>query len=88
LGRFLKQLSNDVFYVFKKGCILYYEGEYEKALECFQNALKYHPKCNPSVRLGIGHCFAKLGKSDMAKKAFLRLLNIVMIVDHFTILQF
>ena len=49
------------------------EGNYELARNNYASCIRqYSTKCPPTVRVGLGHCFYKLGMHDDAKKAFER----------------
>ncbi|MES1915431.1 MAG: hypothetical protein MHM6MM_007377, partial [Cercozoa sp. M6MM] len=57
-------------------CAAFQRGDYEDALEKFQYTLQHCKLSGPAVRLGIGVCALKLRRTDLAKKAFLRVLQI------------
>ena len=50
----------------------YFQG----ALAFYKKALRTNPRCPASVRLGMGHCFLKLGNVDKARLAFERALEL------------
>eukprot|EP01112_Ceratiomyxa_fruticulosa_P010770 TRINITY_DN2864_c0_g1_i24.p1 TRINITY_DN2864_c0_g1~~TRINITY_DN2864_c0_g1_i24.p1 ORF type:complete len:1165 (-),score=325.28 TRINITY_DN2864_c0_g1_i24:196-3690(-) len=58
-----------------KACILYNKERYKEALGLYAKALEINPMCQGEVRLGIGYCFVKLGKPELAHKAFERVLQ-------------
>lgn len=55
-----------------QACIAFNKKNYAAALRYYKQVLKASPKCPADVRVGIGHCFYKLGKVDKAKLAFER----------------
>ena len=42
----------------------------------YKKALRTNPECPAAVRLGMGHCFMKLGNQDKARLAFERALEL------------
>ncbi|CAD5235236.1 unnamed protein product [Bursaphelenchus xylophilus] len=59
-----------------QACIMYMRKEFKLALQIYKKCLQMNPNCPASVRLGIGYCLAKLGKTDKAKIAFTRALQL------------
>lgn len=59
-----------------KACIAFNKKQYLPALSLYKRALRSNPCCPADVRLGLGHCFYKLGKLDKAKLAFERALQL------------
>eukprot|EP01133_Synstelium_polycarpum_P017178 gene17178-20466_t len=55
-------------------CILFNKGAYTKALETYQRVISANSNCAPAVRLGLGHCYFKLGRIERARQAFERVL--------------
>lgn len=53
-----------------KACIAFNKKDYKLALQFYKKALMSKPDCPAEVRLGIGHCYYKLTKTDKAKLAF------------------
>lgn len=50
--------------LFQSGVILYEDGEYQKALEAFQEAYRLRP--HPMVRVNIANCYDRLGSTKEA----------------------
>lgn len=50
-----------------KACIAFNKKEYKSALAFYKKALRTNPACPASVRLGMGHCFVKLGNLEKAR---------------------
>ena len=50
--------------------------EFETALRLYETVLRAKPDCDPTVRLGIGLCCARLGQSERARAAFRRTLDL------------
>jgi len=61
------QANNNIPSLLGKACIAFNKKEYKVALAYYKKALRTNPACPASVRLGMGHCFAKLGKTDKAR---------------------
>lgn len=59
-----------------KACIAFNKKEYHNALGFYRKALRSQPNCPASVRLGMGHCFFKLGNMEKARLAFQRALDL------------
>ncbi|GAA52741.1 RNA polymerase-associated protein CTR9 homolog [Clonorchis sinensis] len=59
-----------------KACIAFNKKEYRNALGFYRKALRLQPNCPASVRLGMGHCFFKLGNMEKARLAFQRALDL------------
>lgn len=72
----LNQGSPNVQAYLGKACIAFNKQEYRNALAFYRKALRLQPNCSPSVRLGIGHCFARLGNPQKARLAFQRALDL------------
>ncbi|BHF72144.1 protein required for normal CLN1 and CLN2 G1 cyclin expression [Sparganum proliferum] len=72
----LNQGSPSVPAYLGKACIAFNKQEYRNALGFYRKALRLQPNCPASVRLGIGHCFARLGNLEKARMAFQRALDL------------
>ncbi|KAM3174519.1 hypothetical protein ACTXT7_010376 [Hymenolepis weldensis] len=59
-----------------KACIAFNKQEYKNALLFYRKALMLHPNSSPSIRVGIGHCYARLGNVQKARLAFQRTLDL------------
>ncbi|KAI6175560.1 RNA polymerase-associated protein CTR9-like protein [Aphelenchoides bicaudatus] len=59
-----------------KACIMYMRKDYKSSLEFFKKCLQASPTCPAFIRLGIGYCLVKLGKTDKAKIAFERCIEL------------
>jgi len=57
-------------------CILFNKGNYEKALDTYQKVIQQNANCSPSVRLGLGYSYFKLGRNEKAKESFERVLQL------------
>ena len=65
--------SNNIFPAkisFLKGMIAVSEGQYQQAIDAFENAKKLDPAYTQSADLQIGVCYMNLRKYDMAKMRF------------------
>uniref|UniRef100_A0A915HWT5 RNA polymerase-associated protein CTR9-like protein n=1 Tax=Romanomermis culicivorax TaxID=13658 RepID=A0A915HWT5_ROMCU len=72
----LSQTPNNVPALLGKACFAFQKKDYKNALFFFKKPLRFNAKCPADVRLGMGHCFAKLGKWEKAKLAFERALEL------------
>ncbi|GFW04088.1 RNA polymerase-associated protein CTR9 homolog [Trichonephila clavipes] len=70
----LNQSLNNIPSLLGKACIAFNKKDYRGALSLYKKALRTNPRCPAAVRLGMGHCFYKMGKLDKAKLAFERAL--------------
>ncbi len=52
------------------------KGEYSDALALFSRVLRAKPNCSAQVRFGLGMCYFKLERRDMAEKCFVRALEL------------
>ena len=60
-----------------KACIAYNKKRYEEALSLYRIALERNPfYCPANVRLGLGLCYYRLNRMDLAKKCFQRVLQL------------
>lgn len=72
----LNQAPNNIPSLLGKACISFNKKEYRQALAFYKKALRTNPRCPADVRLGMGHCFYKLGKQEKARLAFERALQL------------
>ncbi|XP_077994649.1 RNA polymerase-associated protein CTR9 homolog [Glandiceps talaboti] len=72
----LNQSPNNIPSLLGKACISFNKKDYRGALAYYKKALRTNPNCPAAVRLGMGHCFVKLGKQDKARLAFERALHL------------
>ena len=50
-----------------KACIAFNKKDYKGSLAFYKKALRTNPNCPGSVRMGMGHCFMKLGNTEKAR---------------------
>ncbi|KAK9885237.1 hypothetical protein WA026_010740, partial [Henosepilachna vigintioctopunctata] len=72
----LNQSPNNIPSLLGKACIAYNKKDFRAALAFYKKALRTNPNCPAAVRLGMGHCFMKLGNQDKARLAFDRALQL------------
>ncbi|XP_015748748.1 PREDICTED: RNA polymerase-associated protein CTR9 homolog [Acropora digitifera] len=72
----LAQSGNNIPALLGKACISFNKRDFKGSLAYYKKALRTNPNCPASVRLGMGHCFVKLGKMDKARLAFERALSL------------
>jgi len=72
----LNQSSNNIPAQLGKACIAFNRKDYRGALAYYKKALRSNPKCPADVRLGMAHCFLKLGNTEKARLAFERALQL------------
>ncbi|XP_054714138.1 LOW QUALITY PROTEIN: RNA polymerase-associated protein CTR9 homolog [Uloborus diversus] len=70
----LNQSLNNIPSLLGKACIAFNKKDFRGALALYKKALRTNPKCPAAVRLGMGHCFYKMGKLEKARLAFERAL--------------
>ncbi|KAJ9168031.1 hypothetical protein P3X46_019607 [Hevea brasiliensis] len=58
-----------------QACVEYNRGHYSDSLVSYKRALQVYPNCPGAVRLGIGHCYYKMGNFKKASQAFERVLQ-------------
>lgn len=59
-----------------KACSHFHKGFFKEALSLYAQALRLNPNLPANVRLGLGLCHYKIGNEALAKKAFLRVLEL------------
>lgn len=59
-----------------KACISFHNNDYNTALYYCRKVLSTCPQCPVNVRVGMAHCFLKLGNMEKAQLAFERTLNL------------
>jgi len=72
----LQQNPTSIPSLLGKACIAFNKKDYKNALAYYKKALRTKPDCPANVRLGMGHCFLKLGNVDKARLAFERALEL------------
>ncbi|XP_021927029.1 RNA polymerase-associated protein CTR9 homolog isoform X3 [Zootermopsis nevadensis] len=72
----LNQSPNNIPSLLGKACIAFNKKDFRGALAFYKKALRTNPSCPAAVRLGMGHCFMKLGNQDKARLAFERALQL------------
>ncbi|OXA64554.1 RNA polymerase-associated protein CTR9 [Folsomia candida] len=59
-----------------KACIAFNKKDFRGSLAFYKKALRTNPQCPADVRVGIGHCFMKLGNKDKAELAYERAIEL------------
>lgn len=72
----LNQSSNNIPAQLGKACIAFNRKDYRGALAYYKKALRSNPNCPADIRLGMAHCFLKLGNVEKARLAFERALQL------------
>lgn len=72
----LNQSPNNIPALLGKACLSFNKKDYRGALAFYKKALRTNPKCPAVIRLGMAHCFLKLGNPDKAKLAFQRAIEL------------
>jgi len=72
----LSQNPSSIPSLLGKACIAFNKKDYKNALAYYKKALRTNPRCPANVRLGMGHCFLKLGNVEKARLAFDRALEL------------
>ncbi|XP_017077383.2 RNA polymerase-associated protein CTR9 homolog [Drosophila eugracilis] len=66
----LRQMPNNILALIGRGCLAFNRGDYIAALGYFKSVLMAQPQGPADVRVGIGHCFLKMGELDSARRSF------------------
>ncbi|XP_068146742.1 RNA polymerase-associated protein CTR9 homolog [Drosophila tropicalis] len=66
----LKTMRHSVPCLIGRGCLAYNRRDYIGALGYFKSVLMHYPRGPGDVRVGVGHCFLKMGSVDNARRAF------------------
>lgn len=73
----LQHDSSNVPATLGQACIAFNNKKYQQAFSLYKKALQTdYAWCPADVRLGLGHCYYKLGKTEKAKAAFERALQL------------
>lgn len=72
----LSQSLNNIPAQLGKACIAFNRKDYKRSLEYYKNVLRSNPNCPADVRLGLAHCFLKLGNIEKACSSFERTLEL------------
>jgi len=72
----LNQSNNNIPAQLGKAQIAFTRKDYRGALAYYKNILRSNPQCPADVRLGMAHCFLKLGNIEKAQLAFERALHL------------
>lgn len=72
----LNHSTNNIPALIGKAGIAFNKKDYRGALAFYKKALRTHPRCPAVIRLGMGHCFMKLGSPDKARLAYKRALEL------------
>jgi RNA polymerase-associated protein CTR9 len=67
-----EMLGESVLAMMGKARIAFHGGDYKAALKLFCDILRLKPDSPASLRVGIALCYYKLGRKDVARKAYLR----------------
>jgi RNA polymerase-associated protein CTR9 len=63
----LNHSLNNIPSLLGNACIAFNKKDFRGALQFYKKALRTNPGCPAAVRLGMGHCFLKLGNQDKAR---------------------
>ncbi|XP_001951487.2 RNA polymerase-associated protein CTR9 homolog isoform X1 [Acyrthosiphon pisum] len=72
----LNQSSNNIPAQLGKACIAFNRKDFRGALAYYKKVLRSNPQCPADVRLGMAHCFLKLGNAEKARLAFERAIQL------------
>ena len=59
-----------------RACAKYNGGNFREALKLYRRVFDLNPTPPPTVRLGLGYCYSKLGQSKLAQKSLERTLEL------------
>lgn len=66
----LRHVPSHIPSLIGRGCLAYNRQDYIGALGYFKSVLMHQPRGPADVRVGIAHCFLKLGNLDSARRSF------------------
>ncbi|KAH8252584.1 hypothetical protein KR032_000657, partial [Drosophila birchii] len=66
----LRHVPSHIPALIGRGCLAYNRQDYIGALGFFKSVLMHQPRGPADVRVGIAHCFLKLGNLDSARRCF------------------
>lgn len=72
----LNQSPSNIPSLLGKACIAFNRKDYRGAMAFYKKALRTNPNCPANVRIGMAHCFLKMGNAEKAKLAFERALQL------------
>jgi len=72
----LSKSPNNIPALLGKACIAFNRKDYTGALTYYKKVLRSIPNCPADIRLGLAHCFWKLGHQQKARLAFERTLQL------------
>lgn len=72
----LNQSTDNIAAQLGKANIAYNKQDYKGALAYFKKALRFNPNLPAEVRMGLAHCFLKLGNEEKARLAMERALQL------------
>ncbi|XP_068143351.1 RNA polymerase-associated protein CTR9 homolog [Drosophila tropicalis] len=72
----LNQSPSNIPSLLGKACIAFNRKDYRGAMAFYKKALRTNPNCPANVRIGMAHCFLKMGNPVKAKLAFERALQL------------
>jgi len=72
----LSKSLNNMPALLGKACIAFNKKDYKGALAHYTKVLRSIPNCPADIRLGLAHCYWKLGHQKKAQSAFERTLEL------------
>ncbi|KAH8386264.1 hypothetical protein KR200_001083, partial [Drosophila serrata] len=66
----LRHVPSNIPGLIGRACLAYNRQDYIAALGFFKSVLMHQPRGPANVRVGIAHCFLKLGNLDSARRSF------------------
>jgi len=72
----LNQSLNNILAQLGKAYIAFNRKDYRQSLTYFKIVLRSNPNCPTDARLGLAHCFLKLGNIEKARLSFERILEL------------
>eukprot|EP01155_Anaeramoeba_flamelloides_P024514 Anaeramoba_flamelloidesa810265_94.p1 GENE.a810265_94~~a810265_94.p1 ORF type:complete len:554 (+),score=127.78 a810265_94:3-1664(+) len=68
--------NNSIPAILGKACTLFNSRKYNESLELYKQAIRRHPTCQVDIRIGLAHCYYRLGMNMMSVKCFQRVLEL------------
>lgn len=79
----LNQSPHNIPALLGKACIFFNRKDYKGALAYYKRVIRRNPRSPAVVRVGIGHCYLKLGNHDKAMYIFFLMIFVNLVGTYF-----